>query len=223
MNETNSMATIEHSAESDELMRLRRLVRALQGALGTEEDGSALVEVARNCHTAELQAAKETVIDDFCDAVLAKLKLLGVPETDNCDGDEDVSTIFAGWIDSRIRDARDKCHDSLAILSNGLTGAELERDRLGAALEEVAHTTALWDAHAIAHRALKSDSPAGRAAADGSADETGESKSGAGSASRNLSKDERRIEELKRRITEMRSELPKEKKEENTENERTRP
>ncbi len=118
------MATVEHSEQSDELMRLRRLVRMIQGALGTEEGDAALVEVAKNAHTAELQNAKwegvfekraarehemiDEAIDDFCDTVLAKLADLGVPETDNCDGDEDVSTILAGWINSRIEEVRDQ-------------------------------------------------------------------------------------------------------------------
>lgn len=97
------------------------LVDRIASALGTDESGDALVEVARNAHTAELQNAKwekvfekrcarehemiDEAIDDFCDTVLAKLKALGVPETDNCDGDEDVSTIFAGWIHARILDS----------------------------------------------------------------------------------------------------------------------
>lgn len=36
---------------------LEKLVRDIQGALGTEEDGAALVEVARNAHRAEQELA----------------------------------------------------------------------------------------------------------------------------------------------------------------------
>lgn len=60
--------TITHLPESDELIQLRRLVRAIQHALGTEKTGLALVEVASKAHTAELQSAQlQRDLDRFHD------------------------------------------------------------------------------------------------------------------------------------------------------------
>ena len=42
---------------ADEITRLRALIAGIKAALGTEEDGDALVEVAYNAHRAEHEAA----------------------------------------------------------------------------------------------------------------------------------------------------------------------
>ena len=50
--------TIDTAAEAiNEITRLRALIAEIKAALGTEEDGAALVEVAYNAHRAEQEAA----------------------------------------------------------------------------------------------------------------------------------------------------------------------
>lgn len=142
-----SMATVVQSDESDELMRLRRLVRAVQGALGTEEDGSALVDVARNSHTAELQNAKwektfearcarehemiDEAIDGFIDRVLGILRAVGMP-TDDCDGDEAPETILSGWIIANWMDASHRVkeleQDKCGLAADALNARQLLRE-----------------------------------------------------------------------------------------------
>lgn len=104
---------------SDDLNELRR---KLDFALFERDEAretakmltrNAVLSEERWNQTFEKRAAREhemigEAIDDFCDAVLGKLKELGVPETDNCDGDDDVETIFASWIHARMIDARDE-------------------------------------------------------------------------------------------------------------------
>ena len=88
--------------------------RAEKADTAAEVLGQRALNIERRwIETFEKRAARENemleeAIDDFCDTVLAKLADLGVSETDNCDGDEDVSTILAGWINSRIEEVRDQ-------------------------------------------------------------------------------------------------------------------
>jgi len=52
------MAKVVQSESSNELIRLKRTVRAIQHALGTEETGMALIQVASDAHRAEMELAR---------------------------------------------------------------------------------------------------------------------------------------------------------------------
>lgn len=48
-----------------ELAVLRDFIKRIQDALGTEETGEALIEVARNAHKAEMELASTYNFEDF--------------------------------------------------------------------------------------------------------------------------------------------------------------
>lgn len=80
-----------------------------------------------------------------------------------------------------LEEAGEKLSDDMLLVGRALTQADADvkmwRNNHSAAedhvtelmgqLSQVSHATTLWDAHAIAHNALKSESPAGRAAGAG--------------------------------------------------------